>query len=324
MACVLGTSSIALAQQGDTAGDTSAEATAETQAPPEPDPPNVVQAREHLERGDALLDREDYDAALAEYERAYEVVGDHPFRYSILFNIGKAHEKRFRYDLALEYYRRYLDEGGPEAEDRPTVEATISALEGLLATIVVQVNVPEAEVWVDDRRVGTAPGEVLVPGGRHTVELRAEGYTAAQQEIQLPARARETLTFELVELAEEYTGISPAFFWTAVSLSAASLTVGAVFGFLTLNKRSQADEINDDPIDMLEGGRLEQIQGDIQDLALVADIFFGGALLFGGGAVVLALLTDWGDEDTEAESARLRLDPVLTGESGGLVLTGAF
>src|SRR5262245_49727578 len=96
-----------------------------------PDPPNVVEAREHIQRGTELLEDENYDAALSEFERAYQLVGEHPARYLILFNIARAHEHRFRYDLALRYYHRYLDEGAEHAERRDDVEAAIHRLEGL-------------------------------------------------------------------------------------------------------------------------------------------------------------------------------------------------
>lgn len=41
--------------------------------------------------------------------------------------------------------------------------ATLESLRGLLGTIHVEVNT-EAEVWLGDRIVGTAPGDVLVRG----------------------------------------------------------------------------------------------------------------------------------------------------------------
>jgi hypothetical protein len=288
------------------------------------DPPNVVQARELLARGNLLLEQGNFDAALTEFQRAYDVVGDHPVRYVILFNIGKAHERMFRYDLALEYYNRYLQEGGPQAEDRATVEATIQTLQGLLATLAISVNVPQAEVWVDDRMVGTAPGRVSIPGGRHVVELRAAGYTSAQQEVQIPARTEQALTFVLEELADEYRGLTPIVFWSTAGAGVAALAIGGVFGILAVAKRGDVDDQLADPVEMWDGGRLEEERGSIQDLALVADIFFIGGAVLGVGALVLAFLTDWSGGEAETQTAGLSLAPRLSSDELGLTLGGAL
>jgi hypothetical protein len=290
------------------------------------DPPNVVQAREHLARGNLLLEQQNFDAALTEFQTAYDIVGEHPVRHVILFNIGKAHERMFRYDLALEYYERYLVEGGPEATDRATVQATIATLQGLLATLDIQTNVASAEVWVNDRMVGTAPGSVRIPGGRHVVELRAAGYAPERQEVQVPAQNVLAMTFTLTALADEYRGLPPVIFWSTAGVAAASLIVGSVVGILALGQRGSVDSQLEDMVGRLEGDRLEEKRSQIQTLSLVADLFFGGAALFGVGALVLAFLTDWGGEGeaeaAPATTAGLRILPQLGWSSAGLSLEG--
>jgi hypothetical protein len=227
----------------------------------------------------------------------------------------------FRYDLALEYYHRYLQEGGPNAEDRASVEANIQTLEGLLATLVISVNVPQAEVWVDDRQVGTAPGRIRIPGGRHVVELRAAGYTSSQQEVQVPARTEQPMNFVLEELAEEYRGLTPIVFWSTAGAGVAALAIGGVFGILAVAKRGDVDDQLADPVEMWDGGRLEEQRGSIQDLALVADIFFIGGAVLGVGALVLAFLTDWGGEPAEENVA---VSASLSSDELGLSIAGAF
>jgi len=297
----------------------------EQQAEPpaeEPPPPNVVEANERVERGEQLFEQGNYDAALAEFERAYELVEDHPSRFFILYNIGQAHERRFRYDLAMRYYQRYLDEGGPDAPDRAMVEGTIRTLEGLLATVEVAVNVPEAEVWVNERQIGTAPGEILVPAGRHVVEVRAPGYVPAQREVQLAPRTTETVSFELEELAEEYRGLGPAYFWTASVLAMVSLGVGGAFGIIALGENSELHDRAEDP--STRWTVTEEDNDRVARLALIADIGFGAAALFGGGALILAFMTDWGPSEDEAPDTGLRLTPAVSQAAAGLSLGGAF
>jgi hypothetical protein len=286
----------------------------------------VLRAQEHLDRAMQLLEAGDLDAALAELERGHELVGDHPLRHLITYNIAKAHEQRFRYDLALEHYHRYLAEAGPDAPERAAVEATMRTLEGLLATIVIEVNVPEAEVWVDDRQMGDAPGRVLVTGGRHVVEIRAEGYVEQRREVQLAAREEQALSFELVALAEEYRGISSTYFWGGVGLAAAGAIAGTVLGVLALSARSEVDSILEDPLRMYDGGLLEDKKRQIQNLALAADIGFGAAVLFATTSVILAFFTDWGGEagsDTEGASA-VRVTPAISADASGLIVGGSF
>jgi tetratricopeptide (TPR) repeat protein len=286
------------------------------------DPPNVIEARQHLERGDELLRQENYDAALAEFERAYQLVGDHPFRHLILFNIARAHELRFRYDLALEYYQRYLDEGGPQAERRAEVQATMRTLEGLLATIDVQSNVA-AEVWVDDRLVGNAPGNVRVPGGRHTVELRASGYAESRQEIQIASRETQTMSFTLSELAGEYRGLDPLFFFGATALAIGSALAGGGVGIAAIVRRGDVDAQLMDPVRRWDGSSLMDARREIETYQLTADVLFGIAGAFGIAAVVLAFLTDF--EGSGSESASVpRVLPWASSNGAGLAIEGSF
>ncbi len=274
-------------------------------APPQParetstqEEPLAREARERVRRGMALLQRKDYDGALAEFQRAHELLRGHPKRYRILFNIALAHERRQRYDLAIDYYRRYLREGGPGAEDRERVEATLQTLEGFLGTLRIETNV-RAEVWVDDRRLGEAPGTVRIPGGPHTVELRATGHESAKQRVQLAPQQTLSLRFELVPLAETYRGLPRVYFWSGTALTGALALTGAILGARTLSLRGALQDRLDDP-----RGRLLVTSADHEELAAAArtaDLFFLGAALAAAGTGVLALLTDWGDAPARPE-----------------------
>jgi tetratricopeptide (TPR) repeat protein len=288
------------------------------------DPPNVVQAREHLDRGTALLEQGNYDAALVEFMRAYDLVGEHPARPLILFNIARAHERLFRYDQALQYYNRFLQEAPADQPRRGEVQGTITALEGLLATVQITSNVP-AEVWVDDREVGTSPGSVRIPGGSHVVLLRAEGYQDSRQQIQVAARETTALTFNLGELAAQYRGISSIFFWGATGLAAAAALAGGAMGIVALTRRGDVDTQLMDPVLRHDGGSLEAARAEIETYALVADVLFGTAGVFAITAVVLAFLTDWGGAPAEeAATADLQLVPVVGPSFTGLSLGGSF
>jgi tetratricopeptide (TPR) repeat protein len=180
------------AQGPEEAEPAPAEPPAEEAAPAEPAPsdPALAEARERLARGESLFAEGDHDGALAEFERAYEIVGEHPVRFMILYNIARAHEREFRYDLALRYYRRYLEEGGPDAPRREAVTASLETLE----------------------------------------ELRAPGYETVRREIQIAARSEETIFVELTPLAQQYRGFDPVIFASVLAGAAASAIAGGAVG----------------------------------------------------------------------------------------------
>lgn len=288
------------------------------------DPPNVVEAREHLNRGTALLDQENYDAALVEFQRAYDLVGEHPARPLILFNIARAYERLFQYDLALQYYNRFLQEAAPDAPQRGEVQGIIRALEGFLATLQITSNVA-AEVWVDDHHAGNAPGSVRVPGGRHVIELRAEGYSDSRREITIAARETQSLSFTLSELAGEYRGISSIFFWGATALAVVAALAGGGVGVAAIVRRGDVSTQLMDPVQMLDGGALEAAKREIAGYQLTADVLFGTAGVFAVTAVVLAFLTDWGGAPEESSSsASLSVTPIVGPSWNGLMVGGSF
>jgi hypothetical protein len=228
-----------------------------------------------------------------------------------------------------------LETGGDEAEDAPEVRAKVSVLEGLLGTIRISVTSGDAEaalesytVWVDDREIGADVESVLVPGGSHVIEIRAEGFVSAQENVQLPARQERELSFELEPLAEEYAGVSSTYFWISTGAAVVAAGVGVAFGFSALSKRNSVNN-RLDPNDPTVGLG-DVTQGDLDDIgdtALRADIFFGVAGLFAITSLTLAFLTDWGggvEDENAPTQARIRLFPVASPEGAGLSLMGSF
>jgi tetratricopeptide (TPR) repeat protein len=262
-----------------------------------------AEANQRIEHGEQLFNEGDYDGALAEFERAYEIIGEHPNRFMVLYNIGRCHERKFRYDLALQYYRRYLAEGGAGAPDRAQVDASIRQLEGTLATITISSNV-SAEVWSDDRQIGVAPGDVLVPGGRHVIELRASGYGPERREVQIAPRDHSSLSFELIS----YGGVEPLYFGLFSGLAVLTAAAGAGVGIYALMRRDELEQELMDPIRMWEIGDAEE--REMETLTIVADVLFGTAGLFAITAIVFAVFTNWGEE-TSSEQAQALVEPEL-------------
>ncbi len=288
-------------------------------AEPPIDPEVLEEARRRFQQGVALARAGNCRGALAELNRSLELVP----RPNTLFNIAQCQEELHRYDLALDYYGRYLDLAPEDDPDRAQVETSMRMLRNLLGTIEVSSNVA-AEVWLDDRVVGAAPGSVLVPGGRHVIELRADGYLPERREIEVAAGRAVPLEVAL-RSAEEHVTIQrnttverpplPAgLFWGGVALTAVTAGVGAYFGVSALLLSEQ--ESARDP-------RLPPDTGAIEESAIAADILFVTAAAFGIATIVVGFLTDFEGEpepgaDPEEPTARLAIG------LGGVGLEGSF
>lgn len=273
------------------------------------------EADRHVSQGEALFEAANYDAALAEFEAAYELLEGTADRYFLLWNIGQCHERLFRYDRALEYYQRYLDEGGPEAEDRATVEATMRALDGLLGEVTIDVNVDGAEVAVDGHVVDTAPGTIRLAGGIHSIEVRAAGHASEVREVQIAAR--QTLHIEItLHIISDYQGVDPWLFWSSGALAVASALVGGGLGIAALVDSSNVARLVPDL-------RSQEDRDRIASLALGADILYGTAGVFATTALVLAFLTNWDGSPATSEATAFLL-PVPSPDGLGVVAGGTW
>lgn len=282
--------------------------------PPVSDSASVVQARGVVARAQALFAVGDYGAALAEFMRAHELLADDSRAAAVLNNIAVCYERMFRYDLALEYYDRYLHAPGVADDDRAEVEAVIRSLRELLGTVRVTGNVP-AEIWVDDRQLGKIPADLLVPAGAHVIEARARGHESIRRELRVTARATQDQHFELAPLPT-YRGLHPVYFWSGAALSMASVIVGSAFGIAALEKHADGEA-------MAKRG-LKPDPQPTRKLALKADIAFGAALVLGVSTTLLFFLSDW-KGDAAAQEKAPQSAPALTlgvgAAPGALALT---
>jgi tetratricopeptide (TPR) repeat protein len=280
-------------------------AAASGDAPKPADTPQVLEARTRIPRAEALFDAENYDAALAEFEKAYELLQGHRLQAELLYNIALCHERRFRYAVAMQLYSRYMQEAGSTGEARAEVEGTVRTLQNLLASVDVRSNV-QAEVWVDENLVGTAPGRVLVPGGRHTLELRAKGHESQKREISIAARETRALDFTLTPLEK---GLRPAWFYGTSGATVVTAVVGISFAAKLMSERN--DYADKGPNAALNR---PSDQDHLKSMALRADVFFATSGVLAITSAVLALFTDFRKPDEPAKtSARLLLSPTSVG-----------
>jgi len=287
------------------------------QEAPAADDPRMEEAQRRFREATELFERGDFESALAEFRQIYELMEGHPNQSFVLFNMGLTQEELFRYDEALATYRRFLEEAPRPAPREDEVRAAMERLIPRLATVNITTNVPAAEVWVDERRVGTAPGSVSVTGGRHVIELRAQGYNPARTDLQAAARTEVPLR---LELDRSFSGVSPAFFVTGAALTVGALGVGLGFAAAALAEHGDlSGQLGSDEEFEVTRARIAAMEQN----ALIADVMLGAAGVLGIATVVLAFVTDWGNEPP-AEEASLRVAPFAAPTAAGLTVEGSF
>lgn len=140
-----------------------------------------TEASQHFRRGVELYQEKDHEAALVEFQRAYELAPD----YRLLYNIGQAKLEVKDYLGAAQAYDAYLTEGGGAIppERRTQVEGDLAELKGRVGRVSIYANMDGADVFLDDQKIGTTPisSTVLANVGQHRITARTkDGATDAQ------------------------------------------------------------------------------------------------------------------------------------------------
>lgn len=135
-------------------------------------------AKEHFALAQSAERRQDWEAAITEYEAAY-ALSPHP---DVLFNIGNDYEKLGQGRNAAAYFQRYLDEAG-DAPDRADVETRIESLRALPSELRVTATPLGAMVFIDGEATGSG-AEHIVSAGSHEVYIAHNGRTSVVRTIE--------------------------------------------------------------------------------------------------------------------------------------------
>src|SRR3954469_6030428 len=172
---------------------------------------STTEARERFQRGVALYREGSFDAALAEFRRAYEIAPN----YRILYNLAQVQVERHDSVAALNLFGQYLQQGGSEldAERRTQVERDIQSLRGRVADLMVESNVAGAQLTIDGVESGTLPlaGPVQVNSGVRQVTLAKPGYQSVSRSLTIAGAQPLKLALTLQPLdARAPAGAAPA------------------------------------------------------------------------------------------------------------------
>lgn len=202
-------------------------AAAPTQPAPVAEGNDVELARQHFSQATKLYKDGDFDAALVQFERAYEVKPN----YKVLYNIGQTYFQLRQYVEARDAMQRYVKEGGAQVEGERLAAVTkdLADLEKRIANVTINVNANDATVLVDGKKVGVTPlaGPVAVSEGQRTISVEAPNRGVLQRLIRVAGGEAQTLnlTVEAAQVVVVHTKgpdpkpvhLGPVFWTTAMS-----------------------------------------------------------------------------------------------------------
>jgi tetratricopeptide (TPR) repeat protein len=300
----------------------SADAPAAANAPAAAPEDVTLQAREHFGQATKLYKDGDFDAALVQFERAYQLKPN----YKVLYNIGQTYFQLREYVEARDAMQRYVKDGGDQidAERLAAVNKDLADLERRLAKVTLTVNVAGATVLVDGKKVGLTPlsEPIVVSEGQRAISVEAPNRGVLQRQIRVAGGDQQalTLTFEdaprtvIVKTVPQdvKTGLGAGFWATAIG--AVALGAGAgITGYFAFqaqdDNRRQRKEFGVTP------SQLDDSNKRAKTLALTTDILSGAALVCAGVATVILVTTP-----SHSHSASLGLNVGL----GSAALSGRF
>lgn len=146
--------------------------------------PNPKQAAgAHFDRGVSLYSEGDFQAALTEFKRAYELFPN----ALVLYNLGQASFQIRDYASALKYFEQYLAEAGANPPHKAEVEQNLAVLRSRVGRLSVRSNLA-AEVLIDSEPRGKTPlVGVLLSVGKHKLLVRPDDAPAQERTIEIAA-----------------------------------------------------------------------------------------------------------------------------------------
>ncbi len=299
---------------------------------------STAEARERFQRGVALYREGSFDAALAEFRRAYDIAPN----YRVLYNLAQVQVERHDSVAALKLFGQYLQQGGSEidAERRAQVERDMQSLRGRVADLTVESNVSGAQLSIDGIESGTLPlaGPVQVNSGVRQVTLAKPGFQSVSRSLTIAGAQPLRLTLTLQPLDGGAPGNGPAGvpastptsershglstpFWVSAIATGVFAGTAVTFGVVTGNRNQKLDdELNRYPPDP---HAIDDARQSVKTSAALTDVFTGASIVAAVATVYFAL-TSSGSSEKPTQKAD-RTDRLQLGASGSsLVLLGRF
>ncbi|WP_437875727.1 hypothetical protein [Sorangium sp. So ce513] len=261
--------------------------------------------------GNQLYDEGKFVEAEARYQAAWDLQQS----FDVAGNLGNVELEVNQPREAAEHLLYALETFplGEKAEKKSFLEKRLAEAKAQVGTLRISVNVDDAEVLIDGKRIGQSPLEdqVFVDPGKRTIEARRGGArTSTSLFVARGSDQRIALSLD--------TGPNLPLVVTGGAVGLLGVASGVTFAILSSAKGRSAEG---------EPSRSER-RLDLRDSqTTLANIsfwsFVGGGVVLAGTAVY-ALTTSSRTSSPSAGLARFHAAPLVTPETKGLLLGASF
>jgi tetratricopeptide (TPR) repeat protein len=293
-------------------------------------------ARAAFHQGVQLYNEGSFEAALAEFRKAYQLSPN----YRLLYNIAQTYFELHDYVNSSKALKQYAQSGGNDisAARRAEVNELNQKLDERIAYLDIACNVEGADIRVDDISVGVSPLAPAVPvnAGPRRIAAVKEGYAVGAHMVTVVGGERSKVVMNIAALAPSEgdfaaKGMPSAFLEgepaqkapvrkglvaTAVVTGGLAIATG-VFGLLALRAKSDFEK----ELDQIPNTKdsVDSARTKMKTYAYVTDGLGAGALIAGGVTLYL-LLTDSGSKKNSSTASSVALVPTV----GGMLLHGQW
>lgn len=289
----------------------------------------LAKARETFQQANKLYDEGKFPQAERLYEEAwkikksYDLAGNYG---NLLADMAKPRPAAMLLSFAIKEFPA----GGKPAL-REALVKRLGEVKRLIGTLRVTVNAPradgpapKADIYIDGHQVEN-DDEIYVDPSLHTVEARADGYMPASEQITAHKGKTVDVSLTLVPPKGANKGVLVA----GSVIAGVSILTGAVLLGVGASKSSTISGLQSElkatggcPTDTT-GGKCEELRSAASSRTTLGSA--GVGMLVGGAAVGVATIIYAAAASGKAPPRTgLRVLPVVTGDSGGLWLSGAF
>lgn len=275
------------------------------------------EAIERYKQGVKLFEEQDFNAALIEFRKAYEMSPN----FKVAFNIGQVYYQIQNYAKALQWFERYLNEGGKDvpADRRQEVTKEIGELKRRVGRVEIVTDLRDVEVSIDDEPVGKTPlsEPLVVSAGRRKISANKPGRSPFTQMVEIAGQETKKVQLNLNELSTAGPATGPVAStpapppppkekpsrmttgsWVGLGVAGALGLGAGITGLLALGASSDVKSAsyagsNRDDVD----SKNSKTKG----LALATDVLLGAAVVTAG--VTLVLTFTGGDSSASARRA---------------------
>jgi tetratricopeptide (TPR) repeat protein len=290
-------------------------------------------ARASFHHGVQLYSEGSFEAALAEFRKAYQISPN----YRLLYNIAQAYFDLHDYVSSFKSLRQYVQEGGNElsAARRNDVNELNQKLEERIAFLDIGCNVDGADIRVDDMSVGVSPLTSMVPvnAGPRRISAVKPGYTVAARMVTVVGREKVKVPIDVaanlqaqgadgmplagsIQRDSQKTPMRIGLTTSAVVAGGCAIATG-VFGILALQAKGDFDHELGKIFNSKDN--VDSARTRMKNYAYLTDAF-GAATLVSGGVALYFLLTETGSKKTPSHRTSVALTPTV----GGMLLHGQW